>query len=164
MSMNLLPVRELLANGKVITYKIYNGTAYNIETPNQVMLTLDYIIKNRLRCRLFYGDVKTGKDWNEENDILGYITRSNGEFKVPLLLANTNSRSGGALQDNCIVKITCDKEILYAHPNYTCGVFTLKKEGYVVSVFRDGVCIANFKTIDRAKNYIAFMQGTRNKI
>jgi len=108
-----------------IKYKIINDTAYHVETPEQVINILEDARLNRFsgsssRLRLYFGDNVTGKDWEEIYDVSGYIGRSTGTIKVPLLINNSRSTGGGALLDHCIVKIETSKgkELLYKHHNY----------------------------------------------
>jgi len=103
-----------------IEYKNINGTSYHKDTNNEVVNVLESARLNNNRIILDYGDVTTGKSWNEENDIRGTIGRSNGTYKVPLLIKTTRSYGGGAILDNCILKITDAKSrrILYKHSLY----------------------------------------------
>jgi len=161
-------------NGMNSEFKIVNGTAYHMETPDQVINVLEESRNSNRdqRIRLFYGDSKTGKDWHEEHDIMGYIGRSTGSIKIPLLINNRNSYGGGAVLDHCIVKITKDKTTLYQHPKYHTDKFTIKQckdveminKGYTHEVFRNGKINARFNSEQKAKNYISFMEGKRNKI
>lgn len=156
--------------GNYITYKVVNGTAYHMATPMAVVRELEFARLQSRRIRIFYGDAKTGRDWCEEHDIIGTIGQSTGKIKVPLLLKKVTSTGGGALLDHCIVKITENKRVIYQHPNYNIGKFSIKdaakdaqEEGYMLSVYRDGKLQANFKTEQKAQNYIAFLKGERNR-
>lgn len=114
--------------GTIIKYKIVNGTAYHEETPESIIEIIEEAMKSqRTIClRFCFGDTDTGKDWCEENDTIGYLGRSTGEIKVPLLLKNSRSSGGGSLLDHCIVKIEKVKKHthcpsyheVYRHPNY----------------------------------------------
>lgn len=173
-------VTEKLSNGNEITYKIYNGTAYHVDTPIEVINTLEIAriarqFGRRLRLRLFLGDPETGRDWGEEHDVIGYIGRSMGRIKIPLLIHNQRSYGGPGLLDHRIVKIVDvqTKRTVYQHPLYqlpaytlgTCppkiGAIDMAAEGYTVGVYREGENIANFKTEDQARRWIAFMRGER---
>ncbi len=108
-------------NGHSTTYKITdNGTAFHIDTPEQVVRILENALHTPQRLKLYLGDSDTGADWGEEHDTTGTIGRSTGNVKIPILLNNTRSIGGGAILDNCIVKIRDmrTKQILYVHPNY----------------------------------------------
>lgn len=90
-------------------YKVVNGTAYHIETSDEVIRVLENCRNNGTRIVLDYGDVKTGRSWGEVNDITGRIGRSMGDFKIPILLHNKNSIGGGGILDHCIIGIKTSK-------------------------------------------------------
>jgi hypothetical protein len=102
------------------TYNEVNGTSYHIETPKEVIDVLESARENRTRIIVDFGDVKTGKSWNESFDIAGYVGRSTGTSKIPLLVHNARSMGGGGLLDHCIVKIVTSKgkRVLYQHKEY----------------------------------------------
>ena len=151
---------EKLSNGNTIEYKVINGTTYHNSTPQQVINILENARLTHKRIRIFYGDSNTGKCWNEEYDVIGNIGRSTGSIKIPLLIHNIRSFGGGALLDHCIVKITVDKKTVYKHNNFTIGNMEIKND---TMVYCDNKNIANFKTNQQAKNYIAFLQGINNR-
>lgn len=105
--------------GTIIKYKIVNGTAYHEETPESIIEIIEEALNSQrqIKLRFYFGDTNSGKDWCEENDIIGYIGRSTGEIKVPLLFNSARSSWGGSLLDHCIVKI--EKIINHTHcPSY----------------------------------------------
>lgn len=144
------------------------GTSFHCETPNAVREILDANRRDN-RLRFFYG--KDGKIWNEEYDVIGYVGRSSGRCKVPLVIANSRSYGGGALLDHCVVRIqdVQTKRVLYQADGYTLPTFEirpadsdLQEKGYSASVFdAEGSNCANFKTHKQASNWIAFMRGER---
>jgi hypothetical protein len=155
-----------LPNGNTIEYKIKDGTAYHKETRESVINALEYARKNNKRIRLFYGDVKTGKCWLEEYDTIGYVGRSIGDIKIPLLIKNRNSIGGPGILDDCIVRITLDKNILYTHEYFHIGEFSIKEsyiDDYKFDVLLDGKCVARFKTKEKAERWIRFMKGEANR-
>ncbi len=103
-------------------YKLVNNVSFSETTPNEVCNILANAIKDsrKQRLKIYYGDVNTGKDWNEEFDTIGYIGLSTGTVKIPLLILRKNSFGGGAILDNCIVKIKDIKtgSTLYQHEKY----------------------------------------------
>jgi hypothetical protein len=115
-------------NGNTIKYKIVGGTAYHEETPDAVIEIIEKAMQSQRKIclRFCFGDTDTGKDWCEKNDTIGYIGRSSGNIKVPLLLESVRSSGGGALLDHCIVKIEEIKRHthcpsyheVYRHPKY----------------------------------------------
>jgi hypothetical protein len=102
------------------TYKEYNGTSYHTETKVLIVTILEIARKNKIRLVLDYGDILTGKSWNEIYGINGYIGRSTGTIKIPILIYNNRSIGGGAILDQCIIKISESKgkKVLYQHPTY----------------------------------------------
>lgn len=103
------------ANGRN-EYKITeSGTAYSLDTPDDLVLILERLRETQQRIILDYGDVKTGKSWGEEYDIAGRIGRSNGQFKIPILLYSSRSWGGGAILTDCIlgIKASAGKQQIY---------------------------------------------------
>jgi len=101
-------------------YWLYGGLYFTEGTNEKVMQIISDAFKSRTRLIFDYGDITTGKSCNETFDTTGYIGRSTGEIKVPLLVYNSRSYGGGALTSS-IVKITTSKGkiVLYQHPNYS---------------------------------------------
>lgn len=152
-------VKEKLSNGNTINYnQLDNGTCYHEQTPDKLVEVLEYARQNRNRVRVYYGN--NGKSWHEENDTIGYIGRSTGNIKIPLLVYNNRSFGGGALLDHCIVKIVTisSKRVLYQHDDFSQSVFTIKEN----KVFQDKSLYANCKNESSAKRLCDFMNGYRN--
>ena len=141
--------------------KVINGTTFHDETPIAVCNILNDAISSRRlkRIRIFFGDKETGKDWNEFYDNIGYVGRSTGLIKIPLMIHNTRSTGGGAILDHCIVKITVDKKTVYQHPKYHCPIVI---KGCSVIDTEDNKVIANCKDAEMAKRYFDYLKGTRN--
>ena len=147
-------------------YQIKNGVSYDARTPNRVVFLLANALGSHTRLRLHYGDTKSGKSWFEENDTIGYIGRSTGEVKIPLLIKNNRSTGGGGILDHCIIGIqNMAKTWLYKHPTLQLGSWSVTigstEEGYDAEVLESGKVHARFKTVDRATKYVAFMRGER---
>ena len=102
-------------------YKVINGTSYKINTNDDVVKILEIARANKTRIVLDYGDINTGKSWGEIHDITGYVGRSTGNVKIPILVYNKRSMGGGAILDSSIVRIltSIGKCELYKHPNYS---------------------------------------------
>jgi len=97
--------------------------AYCEGTDLSVIGILEQCRKDDVRLIIDYGDIKTGKSWNEIHDISGYIGLSRGKDAFfPILVYNKRSLGGIELLTNCIVKILTSKgkKILYQHPQYSC--------------------------------------------
>ena len=182
-----METRELLLeNGNTVYYKVYNGTCYEYAMKlkdgtyeERDARDMDKIIKEcelahtyKNRVRLWYGDADTGKSWDEEYDVVGYIGHSTGPYSIPILLPNSKSNSGVGILTNRIIRIdditshyTC-----YKHPKFHVDPMEIKDEdnpelqekGCFASVYQENRgCVARFKTRKQAENYIKFMNGER---
>lgn len=146
-------------------------TSYHAETDLLVINALEAARQDHTRVRIFFGDVATGKSWLEENDIEGYIGRSTGTVKVPLLIHN--SRSIGGIIDHCIIRIikTKSKMLLYNNPKFHTAKLEVKEcklpleqvngkmEFYLAEVYADGNVHARFRTVEKAQRWVKKMQG-----
>ena len=111
------PIVIVTKNSK--EYKLCDGTYYSYDTPNKVIDILESARRQGNRIRIFYGNPDTGEDYKETEDVLGYIGRSTGEIKVPVIVYNKRSTGGSKVLDQAIIKITADKhQTLYQHPQY----------------------------------------------
>jgi hypothetical protein len=153
-------------------YKIINGTAYKSSTPEDVINWLETSRERRQRIRIFYGDTTTGRDWKEEHDVSGYIGRSTGNIKIPLMIHNRRSMGGAAILEHCIVRITTKDtygkiKTVYQHPNYHIGQITVEESDnpeYKFNVLFDSEIHARFKNREKAERYMSFIKGDRNRI
>ncbi len=120
--------------GKDRVYKVSDsGTYYSEKTPDDVIRVIESLRGTTQRVKIYLGDRDTGRDWMEESDKTGKIGRSNGMIKVPLLLPMFNSQGGGAILDDCIVKIVTSPatsaRVLYQHPWYHQPEMLVTNEG-----------------------------------
>jgi len=146
------------------TEKEFNGLYFDENTSVDVCRVISTVNRNT-RIRVWYG--KDGKSWNEENDITGYVGRSTGTKKIPLLINNSRSFGGGALLCGSIVKIveTATNNVLYQHPAFSQSVFTVSDgdmSTYAANVLQDGELYGRCKTFERAKRLSDFMNGKRH--
>ena len=151
----------------VTKYKEVNGTSYNVETDDKVIRVLEGARVTKKRLRIFLGDTDTGRDWMEENDTIGYIGRSSGSCKIPLLVKTSHSMGGGAILTHRIVRITeaLGGRELYRHPKYYQHELFVPYETdvddeYIVTTEDD--VLACFKTREKALRWADFMRGVRN--
>lgn len=87
-------------------YKVsVDGTYYRRETPEELIRQLEWVRRCRVRITVDYGNVETGESWDESFDVTGYVGRSMGPMKIPLLIYNTRSMGGGAMLEHCILSI-----------------------------------------------------------
>jgi len=155
--------------------KVVNGTSYHDDTPDKLIEDLEYARLNGLRVRLFYGDTLTGRDWGEEHDVCGFLGRSTGPNKIPILMYNVLSMGGPGILDHCIVKLLVTGKygavtVAYLHPLYHHPAYSIKENrdpGYLYPELpyemRGFQCevVARFKTFSRANRWFRFMTGRR---
>ncbi len=141
-------------------------THYHKETPERIKQTTDTALLKRFRVRVWYGDTKTGKAWNEENDVTGYIRRSTGALPIPLLVHNSRCSGGSVLLEHRIIRIDdiSTRITVYVHKKFDAGLWTVEKNdmnGYAEIALCNGKIHARFKKLGQAKRYCQFMIGER---
>lgn len=154
------------------TYQDINGTSYDARTTAEVVRILESTCLNRTRLHISVGDAETGRDWLEEFETHGYVGRSIGPIKVPLLIANRRSLGGGAILDQCIVRIRRSEggRVLYQHPAYDHGNLEIRRKTepvqlpdgreLTVDVLRDGELHAAFGSMAQARRWVKKMGVT----
>jgi hypothetical protein len=138
---------------------------YNPETLEKVKQILESRLHNGSRLRLFFGDNKTGKDWEEEWGVMGYIGKSTGWKPILLLVNNSRSMGGAGILTHCIVKITENGYTLWQHENYHQSKHEIQPSDlneYAEMVLFDGDVQGRFKKPGQAKRYVDFIEGKRN--
>ena len=157
------------------TYKHINGTSFDERTPDEVIRVLESARQNRTRLHISLGDTASGRDWLEEFETHGYVGRSMGPVKVPLLVANTRSLGGGSILGQCIVRIRTSAGglVLWQHPDYHHGTLEIRQktepvtlpDGRIlrVEVVQDGDEQAAFENVAKARRYIQKL-GVRAEI
>ncbi len=84
---------------------VLNGTHFSPSTPESCIRTLEALRQRpRPRVRIHYGDPETGQIWDDPPEI-GLVGRSTGGCKIPVICHNRRSIGGGAILDDCILKI-----------------------------------------------------------
>jgi hypothetical protein len=150
-------------------YRIVNGTSYDPRTPSNVIRVLEKARLIRTRLHISLGETdgpNAGRDWLEEFESHGYVGRSMGPVKVPLLLANRRSMGGGAILDHQIVRIrlSASGHVVYQHSAYHFGHMTVRPkteavplpDGRVltVDIIRDGELHASFENTEKARRWV----------
>ena len=171
-------------------YKVCNGTFYSAEALDGVILALEYARVNRIRIRVFYayrtaGEKENGvKDsefdvlevWEDENDCIGRLGRSNGNIKIPILLSSSSSCFGSPTLDSRTVLVkTTEGNVLFSadglkFPEWKVNADSDKKTCellYKTSLMEDFKVYATCKNEDFQKavrsmeKLSRYMQGVR---
>ncbi len=82
-----------------------NGTSYDEQTDPACMKVLEAARINRTRIKIDFGNVEACVSWNEAGDTAGYVGRSTGTIKIPILVHNERSLGGGEILTACILSI-----------------------------------------------------------
>ena len=131
----------------------------------RVRAALDLVHGTEQRVRLFYGDVNTGKAWNEEHDVMGTVGKSTGRAPVLLLIPTRRSMGGGAILDRCIVGIQASPALwLYRHKSLDLGQWDVGlavSDGFLEASYRDSGLVGQFKKPGQARRHCDYMEGNR---
>ena len=95
-------------------------TLYPIGTPSMVFAALEDVAQAQTRVKISFGDAITGRDWQQEFETTGYVTRTGGAH-VALLVHNARSMGGSPIYSDSIVRIASTRKggrVFYEHPNY----------------------------------------------
>lgn len=124
-------------------YREHNGTSYDNRTPMSLILILEEIRSRGTRIRLMYGDVITGKMWDEGIQERGTIGRSTGSVKIPLLIKTSRSFGGGGILDHCILQVRESKggRVLWTHDAHTRYLNDAAEQA--ANVRENGMLLAN---------------------
>lgn len=116
----------------VTKYKVVSGTSYDSDTPDAVIEVLERVRASGDRITIVYGDTETGEPW-EDRPESGYVGRSGGSLKIPILLYDRRSIGGMAVSDSRILEIrhsnTKNGGVLYKHPKFVSEAWPLKRVG-----------------------------------
>lgn len=145
------------------------GTFFSIDTPKKVQTILENYRRSGDKLRIIFGDLETGRDWLSENDVMGRVGRSTGMMKIPLMVADGENGGSGIL-DNSILRMldVASRKVLYCHPKYQVpdlAITTASADAirfnpkYTHGVSRDGSNFANFTSMAKAAQYVAFLCG-----
>lgn len=128
------------------------------------------------QLRLFFGDPETGRDWCEEFETVGFIGRSGGTMKTPLLMEPllkesgflARAESGSPIPTHRVLRIVdvATGEELYRAKNYQLPELEVlvdtAHKSHRFAVQRDGhETLARFATKEDAEKHIAFLKGYR---
>lgn len=139
-------------------------TWFHPETPEKVRKVIEKYRKSGDKLRIYYGDVETGRDWLDEFEIIGFVGRSSGLMKIPLLM--DDGIGGSGMLEHCIVKMQDGNtgRVLYQNPNYHQPEFAIRnceknEHGHTHEVTANGEVHARFRSFGKAAAWVAFMTG-----
>jgi hypothetical protein len=138
---------------------------YDKNTPEEIKAILERYLHTDKRIRLYYGNIETGQDWEEEFYTQGYIGKSTGTKPILILVNNTRSYGGGGILTGCIVKITENGWTIYQHKNYHHKNHEIKPSDlpeYESMVLSNGEITARFKKTEQSQRFVDFIEGRRN--
>jgi hypothetical protein len=153
------------------------GTFFKRRTPKEVAAVLERARKKSLMIRLWLGDRETGRCWMEEHDVFGRVARSQGPLKIPIMIERGRGISGGAISDDCVIKVDewafgfeaggewSRKKTLYQHPKFNMPDMRIvenadeHRKTHPFRVLFDGELQARFETQGKAARYVAFHHG-----
>jgi hypothetical protein len=139
------------------TYKKIGNMSFSVNAPDKLCELLVNLNANRRRIRIFYGDTSTGKCWNDEHDVIGYVGRTTG-IRSPILVYNNRSMGGGLILDEHVLKIVdMSGRVLYQVDNFIPSFI----EATGLQVYIDGKLHANCKSNQAAIKLAQFMSGKR---
>ncbi len=187
----LIPVPHDSLRGTLEGYSLYKQTLvtfakhavasrtwYPPQTPPSVQAILDNAIQSQnvgggVILRLFFGNPSTGLDQCEEEGTVGFVGRSGGLMRVPLLFEPLRAfgetrpaKFGAALATQNVLRIirVNDGLELYRCKNYHLPKITVVAsdvKAYAAAVELDGELKARFMTEEQTLSFVALIQGHR---
>jgi len=115
---------------------------------------LDSLVNTKKRVRVWYGNPKTGKAFNEENENIGHVVTAPGFYNI---LLQSRRGTGGAILDEYIVKIVDAKKktILWQHPDFSQATFTAEEK----QVLANNLIFTKCENNQQAEKLAKFMNG-----
>lgn len=91
--------------GRYGDYKVCNGIFFDPATPDDLVRLLEGWYRSNARLTFDFGDTDTGESWGDTYDVSGYIGRTTGTIKSPILVNNKRSMGGPILSTNRILTV-----------------------------------------------------------
>ena len=115
---------------------------FDKDTDIEAALVLNSLFKSRKRVKIYYGDKESGRNWNEIFGIFGYVGRTTGTKKAPILVYSKRSYGGGLISTGSILAIresSINGSFLYEHSKFVKpSVSILKEDEGEYNVLIDG--------------------------
>jgi hypothetical protein len=84
---------------------VVNETHYHSTTNSEIISILEHSRQTRTRIVIEYGNKETGEIWKDATPNRGFVGRSMGPCKIPLLIRTSRSYGGEGILDHCILEI-----------------------------------------------------------
>lgn len=103
---------------------------FDLKTNDQVRNVLASIFQARTlksqRVRIWYGNVQTGRAWNDTYNVSGYIGRTADRYPRPAVMGFKSSLEGDVIHTSKIVRIDIVEtgETVYAHESFHVVAFS----------------------------------------
>lgn len=158
--------------GLPTVYKVTeDGTYFHRDTPDGIIELLE--LARRLNYYVWFrlGDRNTGRDWLDDNDTAGFVSRSMGPVKIPILLAARNSSGGGGILCDSIIKLVVHgggrnrvwQSTAYERPELVIFQVAAERSPWRVRVSSDPAdrYQSGFRTEAKARRWVDFITGRR---
>lgn len=84
-------------------YQTINGVQYKQEAPGAVIQVLEEARQNATRISIIYGDITSGKAWNNGEPRTGYVSKN--AINLPILISGRQGLGGQCIMDASILEI-----------------------------------------------------------
>ncbi len=115
---------------------------FDRNTDEDVAIVLNRLYRSKRRVKIYYGDKESGRNWNEVFDVFGYVGRTWGTKKAPILVYSKRSYGGGLISTGSILAIresSINGSFLYEHSKFVKpSVSILKEDEGEYNVLIDG--------------------------
>ncbi len=115
---------------------------FDRNTDEDVAIVLNRLYRSKRRVKIYYGDKESGRNWNEVFDVFGYVGRTWGTKKAPILVYSKRSYGGGLISTGSILAIresSINGSFLYEHSKFVKpSVSILKEDESKYNVLIDG--------------------------
>lgn len=143
-----------------------NQTFFEFGTDPTVKKVIENLMHKDEMIRLMVGDPETGVDSCSEFEVVGFVGRSCGSMKVPLI-SEPGENFGGPISTSRVLRIlrVRDGKELYRHPKYQTPNVSVKPEiyekdrSYTWAGFHNGELVARFKKPYDAAEWAEFITG-----
>lgn len=139
-----------------------NKTWFHPMTASAVKVALETVRVNRRKVRLYFGDRLSGVDALETQGTIGWIGRGGAPLPRPILLVESDDKSGMPVDDSAIVRIqdVAANFDHYRHPGYRLPeLVQVPVDDATVQILVEGRRRVAFDDDEHAARWLKFMRG-----